>query len=186
MEQKPKEVVSMDYRSYGMVGVLILSLALMSSPLFAQEDAPELTPEATLEEEISPEEMMLDEMGAVPPEMPLDPMSIEPEVDAAVPAMEPPAPAPPVTPPALKPITITFTGELIAVKAEGESPSITVQDRYGVKKEIAVAPDLKVTQGESTRALTDLASGEKLTVEYTYDVATGKRTAQSIASGESR
>ncbi len=95
----------------------------------------------------------------------------------------PAAPAP-VAPPALKPITITFSGEVASVAATENPPMITIQDRYGVKKEIAVTSDAKITAGTASKALTDLKAGDKVTVEYTYDVATGKRTAQTISVGE--
>lgn len=90
----------------------------------------------------------------------------------------------PIVPPALKPITITFSGELTAVNAAGSPGSVTVQDRYGVKKEIAVPAEAKVSQGSDPKDLAGLKAGDKVTVEYTYDVATGKRTAQSISVGE--
>lgn len=61
---------------------------------------------------------------------------------------------------------------------------ITVQDRYGVKKEISVPVEAKISQGGASKSLSDLKAGDKLTVEYTYDVATGKRTAQAISLGE--
>ena len=99
--------------------------------------------------------------------------------DQAAPA----APAP-VAPPALKPITITFSGEVVSVAASENPPMITIQDRYGVKKEIAVPADATVTAGSAAKALADLKAGDKVTVDYTYDVATGKRTAQKINVGE--
>jgi len=95
----------------------------------------------------------------------------------------PAAPAP-VAPPALKPITITFSGEVASVAAAENPPMITIQDRYGVKKEIAVPSEAKITAGTASKALSDLKAGDKVTVEYTYDVATGKRTAQIITVGE--
>lgn len=108
-----------------------------------------------------------------------------PAVPEAAPVLPEAAPEPaPVTPPALKPITITFSGDLSAVSSTDTPPMITVQDRYGVKKEISVPAEAKIAQGGSAKALTDLKTGDKLTVEYTYDVATGKRTAQSISIGE--
>ena len=90
----------------------------------------------------------------------------------------------PIVPPALKPITITFSGEVTSVNAGGSPASVTVQDRYGVKKEIAVPAEAKVSQGSTPADLAGLKAGDKVTVEYTYDVATGKRTAQSISVGE--
>ena len=108
-----------------------------------------------------------------------------PEAASEAPAVPEAAPEPaPVTPPALKPITITFSGDLSAVSSTETPPMITVQDRYGVKKEISIPAEAKISQGSATKALSDLKTGDKLTVEYTYDVATGKRTAQSISIGE--
>jgi Na+-transporting NADH:ubiquinone oxidoreductase subunit NqrF len=89
-----------------------------------------------------------------------------------------------VAPPVLKPITITFSGEVASVAASENPPMITIQDRYGVKKEISVPADATVTAGTASKALVDLKAGDKVTVEYTYDVATGKRTAQTINVGD--
>ena len=100
-----------------------------------------------------------------------------PEVPAAVP-VAPPAP------PALKPIVITFSGDLSSVNAQASPAMITVQDRYGVKKEIEVPAEAKLSQGTAAKSLADLKVGDKLTVEYTYDVSSGKRAAQSIIIGE--
>ena len=96
----------------------------------------------------------------------------------------PAAAAAPVAPPALKPITITFSGDVSAVNSTDNPPMVTVQDRYGVKKEISVPAESKIMSGTASKALADLKTGDKVTVEYTYDVATGKRTAQSITIGE--
>ncbi len=103
----------------------------------------------------------------------------------ATPALEATTTPQPPLPPALKPITITFAGDLTEMNTQASLATLTVQDRYGVKKEIAVPADVKVTQGAAAKALSDLKAGDKLTVEYTYDVATGKRTAQAISMGES-
>ena len=90
----------------------------------------------------------------------------------------------PTAPPALKPIMITFSGKLTAVDSNANPPMITVKDRYDVTKEIAVPSDAKIAQGAVAKALADLKVDENLTVAYTYDVATGKRTAQTITLGE--
>jgi len=90
----------------------------------------------------------------------------------------------PAAPPALKPIVITFSGDLAAVDTKASPAMITVQDRYGVRKEISVPAEAKISQGAQPKTLADLKNGDKLTVEYTYDVATGKRTTQSISIGE--
>ena len=90
----------------------------------------------------------------------------------------------PSTPPALKPIMITFSGSLAAVESKATPGSITVKDRYGVTKEIAVPSEAKVAQGTTSKTLADLKVNDNVTVEYTYDVATGKRTSQSIMIGE--
>jgi hypothetical protein len=84
----------------------------------------------------------------------------------------------------LKPIVITFSGEATSVNPGTIPANITVQDRYGVKKEISIPAEAKIMQGANPKALADLKAGDKVTVEYTYDVTTGKRTAQSIAIGE--
>ena len=101
--------------------------------------------------------------------------------DQSTPAPSTPAPA---TPPALKPIMITFSGSLTAVESKSTPGSITVKDRYGVTKEIAVPSEAKVAQGTTSKTLADLKVNDNVTVEYTYDVATGKRTSQSIMIGE--
>ncbi|MCM8794615.1 MAG: hypothetical protein NC819_02285 [Candidatus Omnitrophica bacterium] len=103
---------------------------------------------------------------------------------AAVPAPVQPEAANPAAVPALKPIIITFSGELSSVDANAVPGIVTVQDRYGVRKEIAVPQEAKIVQGTTEKALTDLRVGDKLTIEYTYDVATGKRTAQQIVIGK--
>ena len=79
---------------------------------------------------------------------------------------------------------ITFTGDLVSSDTKAAPEMITVKDRYGVTKEISVPADAKISQGGADKMLSDLKTGDKLTVEYTYDVATGKRTAQSISVGE--
>lgn len=86
--------------------------------------------------------------------------------------------------PELPPITITITGTLNAVKSTLTPPAIVVQDRYGVEKEISVLAETQMTDGANPKQLSDLRVGERMTVEYTYDVATEKRTAQSILIGE--
>lgn len=108
-----------------------------------------------------------------------------PATQAAAPAAAPAAPEAPVeAPPVLKPITITFSGDLSEINPSATPAVITVQDRYGVKKQIDVPSDAKIMQGTNARALTDLKTSDKLTVEYSYEVATGKRTAKSITVGE--
>ncbi len=97
----------------------------------------------------------------------------------------PAAPVAPAAIPALKPIIITFSGELAAVDAKATPATVTVQDRYGVRKEISLPAEAKISQGGAAKAAADMKVGDKLTVEYTYDVASGKRTAQTITVGES-
>ena len=111
---------------------------------------------------------------------------------AATPAASPaatdanaPAQAAPAAIPALKPIVITFSGELAAVDTKATPATVTVQDRYGVRKEISLPAEAKISQNGAAKTAADLKVGDKLTVEYTYDVASGKRTAQVITCGES-
>lgn len=103
-----------------------------------------------------------------------------PVADAAAAAAQPVVEAAPV----LKPITITFNGELMEVKSAETPPTITVQDRYGVKKMIEVSSDAKIAQGSNPSDLAALKMGDKLSVEYTYEVASGRRTAKMINVGE--
>ncbi len=134
----------MGFRYIWLIGILVVSLTLSSSTLFAQ----------------------MDEWGGRQGE------AAEGEEFAAV------------EPPKLRPITITFAGTLDSVNSTASPPMIVVQDRYGVRKEMSVPSDAEIAQGNETLQVTDLVVGEKLTVEYTYDVATGKRSAQSIQMGE--
>ena len=146
-------------------GILVLGLVFVAGPSFAEESAaPADAAAATTGSDTAP---AVDATGLIV------------EGEAAAPA----APAP-VAPPALKPITITFSGEVATVAAAENPPMITIQDRYGVKKEISVPAEAAVTAGTASKALADLKGGDKVTVEYTYDVATGKRTAQKISVGE--
>ncbi len=94
------------------------------------------------------------------------------------------APAPAAIP-TLKPIVITFSGDLAAVDAKATPATVTVQDRYGVRKEISLPAEAKISQSGAAKTAADLKVGDKLTVEYTYDVASGKRAAQVITVGES-
>lgn len=159
------------------VALLALGLFAAVAPSFA-EDPQVLTPA----DPAAVSDAGSQETPAVPlpgDQDPADALLASPLGGEAVPA----APAP-VAPPALKPITITFSGEVASVAASENPPMITIQDRYGVKKEISVPADAKVTAGAASKVLADLKSGDKVTVEYTYDVATGKRTAQTINVGD--
>ncbi len=83
--------------------------------------------------------------------------------------------------PELRPIIIRFTGEVIKVGGEGEQPTLTLRDRYGVTKEMIV--DLKSSKfvhGEGTFSLDELEEGARVSVEYIYDVATGQRHVQTL------
>ncbi|MDO8730006.1 MAG: hypothetical protein Q7J69_02310 [Candidatus Omnitrophota bacterium] len=150
-----------------LVGIFTLGLVLVAAPSFAEESA---TPADPAGVDVGSE--------AAPAADPVPALPLESEAVSA-----PAAPAP-VAPPVLKPITITFSGEVASVAAAENPPMITIQDRYGVKKEISVPSEAKVTAGTASKALADLKGGDKVTVEYTYDVATGKRTAQTITVGE--
>ncbi len=147
-----------------MVGVLLITLALV--PTFgwtAEHGGKEHG--GTAAAQATPAAPASSEMGAAP-------AAPQPETI-------------PVAPPALKPIVITFSGDLMSADTAASPGMISVQDRYGVKKEITVPAETKVTKGTETASLADLKAEGKVTVEYTYDVATGKRTAQSIIIGES-
>ncbi|MBI4314059.1 MAG: hypothetical protein HY594_04505 [Candidatus Omnitrophica bacterium] len=131
-----------------------------------------------------------EEAGETPAAAPAQSSSAAPNVPAAQPAAPAPAgetPAPAVVvpaAPALHPIPIKFSGELMQINKEGIQPLLTVKDRYGVTKEMAADPaSIKVTRGTDPAALDDLKQGDQVTVDYTYDVASGKRFVQSIAVG---
>ncbi len=84
-------------------------------------------------------------------------------------AAAPVAPAPAV--PDLKPIVIKFSGEVVQVnRQDAEHPGLTVRDRYGVTKEMTA----------DAKAVESVKTGDQITVEYTYDVATGKRQVQTV------
>ena len=159
-------------RTIRLFGVLALSLALIAAPVFAEEQSGSTSTTTTS----STTDSSADSTGATA----VTPVADVPAADAITPA----APAAPATPPALKPITITFSGDLTAIATDSTPAMITVQDRYGVKKEISVPSEAKIAQSGAAKVLADLKAGDKLTVEYTYDVSTGKRVAQSINVGE--
>ena len=154
--------------------VLFLGLVLMAVPSFAEDSATPMPAASSSSED----------QGST-----TTPAPAAPDPDATMPALPavpeaaPAAPAP-VAPPALKPITITFSGEVASVSAAENPPMITIQDRYGVKKEIAVPSEAKIAAGTASKSLADLKAGDKVAVEYTYDVATGKRSALTINVGE--
>jgi hypothetical protein len=156
------------FRKLWITGVLVLSVALMPSGVFAQQEGKEHggTQAAGAQEHGGKEHAGAAAATAAPAAS-----------AAAVPQVT-------VTPPPLKPIVITFTGDLVSLDTAAAPPMITVQDRYGVKKEISIPAEAKISQGTQVKGLSDLKPGDKLTVEYTYEVATGKRTAQAITSGE--
>lgn len=154
-------------------GLLVVSLVLLPSIGFSEEQSSATAPAAS--------DSTASSGSQSTPETVPAPAAPEPALPDVAPAAPEPAP---VAPPALKPITITFSGELSAVSTTDTPPMITVQDRYGVKKEISVPSEAKVAQGTAAKTVADLKVGDKLTVEYSYDVATGKRTAQSISIGD--
>ena len=104
------------------------------------------------------------------------------------PAETTPAPAQSATPapPAVRPILIKFSGEVVQINRQNASaPMLTVRDRYGVTKEMMADPTTaKVMRGTTTASLEDLKQGDQVAVDYTYDVATGKRHVQMITVAE--
>lgn len=159
-------------RVVSIIGILFMSLMVSGAALAADQEAPpaasstDAAPAST-----TTAAPAADQGSAAAPAA----------SDAAAPA--PAAPAPPAIP-ALRPIVITFSGDLAAVDAKTTPASVTVQDRYGVRKEISVPAEAKISQSGAGKTVADLKVGDKLTVEYTYDVASGKRTAQVITVGE--
>lgn len=156
---------------------LILGLSLTAVPSFAEDEAALAADAGAVTQDTG-----ADVSAPADASIPADPAAATDASPLAADAA--PATPAPVAPPALKPITITFSGEVASVSASETPPMITVQDRYGVKKEISVPAEAKITAGEAAKAIGDMKAGDKVTVEYTYDVATGKRTALSITSGD--
>ena len=98
--------------------------------------------------------------------------STAPAAAKSAPAPAAPAAAPVAAPatPDLKPIVIKFSGEVVQVNQQDAArPMLTVRDRYGVTKEMTAEP----------KAVESVKTGDQVTVEYTYDVATGKRQVQT-------
>ena len=160
-------------RTTRFAAVFVFGLVLSAAPVFAEEYGSSTSAAPPGGEKTGGSATSASEPAAPSDAAPETPVTTE----------APAAPAP-VAPPALKPITITFSGEVASVAATDNPPMITVQDRYGVKKEISVPAEAKISAGTAAKNLADLKSGDKVTVEYTYDVATGKRTAQTITLGE--
>lgn len=104
-----------------------------------------------------------------------------PATDAAAPVIAPITPAPEPAP-AIRPIVIKFSGEVVQVNRQtAAQPVLTVRDRYGVTKEMtADVAGAKVMRGTTAASLDDLKPGDQISVDYTFDVATGKRSVQSI------
>ena len=108
----------------------------------------------------------------------------------ATPAVPAPAAAAPMTAapaaPTLRPIMIKFSGEVVQInKQNAGQPMLTVRDRYGVTKEMsAEAGSIKVSRGTAAAMLDDLKQGDQVSVDYTYDVATGKRHVQAVTIAE--
>ncbi len=162
-------------RVFSMTGILVVAMTLMISGvgLAADQAAQQAAPAAAAST-----------TAATAPAADQGNASTLAASDASVPAQAAPAVAAP-TIPVLKPIVITFSGDLAAVDAKSTPATVTVQDRYGVRKEISVPAEAKVSQSGASKTVADLKMGDKLTIEYTYDVASGKRTAQTITVGES-
>ncbi len=170
-----KEVEETMTRAAWVLGILVITLGLFPAVGLAAEHGGQEHGGETAATDSTEAQQTTASSAAVPADA-----SQAPDAAAAATAVAP-ADAPI---PVLKPIIITFTGELSSVDTNATPASMTVQDRYGVRKEIALPAEAKISQGSSTKAVSDLKVGDKLTVEYTYDVATGKRSAQSIIIGE--
>ncbi len=92
-------------------------------------------------------------------------------------AAQPATPAADASAPVIRPIVIKFSGEIVT-SATG---MLTVRDRYGVTKEMLVdSSTAKVMHGTIPGAVGDLKAGDQVTVDYVYDVSTGKRNVQKV------
>jgi len=95
-------------------------------------------------------------------------------------AAQPATPAADASAPVIRPIVIKFSGEIVT-SATG---MLTVRDRYGVTKEMSADTSAKMMRGTTAASLDDLKQGDQVSVDYTYDVATGKRHVQTVAISE--
>lgn len=77
--------------------------------------------------------------------------------------------------------TLVIKGEVVSVdSSDPAAVLLKVKDRYGFETPIYLKSDTKVTQGDSPIAVTTLASGNEVEVEYNFDVNTAKRHAVSV------
>ena len=149
--------------------VLGIIVAMSASAAIAEEAAPAATGSADASSQAT--------TSATPaaPTTPATPPDAAPAAPAAV----------PVTP-ELRPIVIKFSGEVVQLnKQNATQPVLTVRDRYGVTKDMVADPSAaKVSRGSAAATLDDLKTGDQVSVEYTYDVASGKRHVQSVTIAE--
>ena len=147
----------------GLVGAAGLALAEESSsaPAPASKESSSTSPAATMDTAPAPAAPM--------------PAAPAPTPVASVPAA-----------PALRPIMIKFSGEVVQINKQNTAqPMLTVRDRYGVTKEMSAdAGSIKVSHGTAAATLDDVKQGDQVSVDYTYDVATGKRHVQAITIAE--
>lgn len=152
--------------------VLGIIVAMSASAAIAEEAAPAATGSADASSQAT--------TSATPaaPATPVTPPAAAPEAPAAPAAV-------PVTP-ELRPIVIKFSGEVVQLnKQNATQPVLTVRDRYGVTKDMVADPSAaKVSRGSAAATLDDLKTGDQVSVEYTYDVASGKRHVQSVTIAE--
>ncbi len=82
----------------------------------------------------------------------------------------------------VKPLpTLLIKGEVVSVDtSDAAAALIKVKDRYGFETPIYLKAETKITEADALVAITALASGTHVEVEYNFDVNTAKRHAVSV------
>ena len=77
--------------------------------------------------------------------------------------------------------TLLIKGEVVSLDTSDPAAKLlTVKDRYGFETPIYVTQEAKITKGEETFDLANLATGTAVEVEYNFDINTAKRHAVSV------
>ena len=77
--------------------------------------------------------------------------------------------------------TLLIKGEVVSVDSTDPSAVLLkVKDRYGFETPIFLPQDAKISQGDQTLTVANLATGTTVEVEYNFDINTAKRHAVSV------
>lgn len=77
--------------------------------------------------------------------------------------------------------TLLIKGEVVSVDANDPAAVLLkVKDRYGFETPIYLTQETKIAQGDQILAVSDLAQGKAVEVEYNFDINTAKRHAVNV------